>query len=66
MTYVIEDTKTTSGTRDLPMTDEVRESFERIIANRKPPRVEPIIDGYTGFLFYDKNNSPMVALNWEK
>lgn len=66
MTYVIEDTKTTSGTRDLPMTDEVRASFERIIANRKPPRVEPIIDGYTGFLFYDKNNSPMVALNWEK
>jgi len=55
-----------SGTRDIPMTEEVRECLERIVANRKYPKVEPIIDGYTGFLFYDKNNNPMVALNWEK
>lgn len=66
MEYSIEDTKTSSGTRDIPMTEEVRACFERIIANRKPPKVEPIIDGYTGFLFYDKNKNPMVALNWEK
>lgn len=66
MEYSIEDTKTSSGTRDIPMTEEVRECFARIVANRKPPKVEPIIDGYTGFLFYDKNKNPMVALNWEK
>ena len=29
MQYVIEDTKTSSGTRMLPMTDEVYECFER-------------------------------------
>ena len=66
MEYSIEETKTSSGTRDIPMTEEVRECLERIVANRKYPMVEPIIDGYTGFLFYDKNNNPMVALNWEK
>ena len=32
----------------------------------KKPRVEPIVDGYTGFLFLDKNDMPMVALHWKK
>lgn len=66
MEYVIEDTKTTSGTRILPMFDEVYESFKRIIANRKKPQIEPMIDGKSGFLFLDKNDMPMVALHWEK
>ena len=35
MEYVIEDTKTTCGTREIPMSDEVYECFERIISNRK-------------------------------
>ena len=35
MQYVIEDTKTSSGTRMLPMTDEVYECFEQIVKNRK-------------------------------
>ena len=54
MQYVIEDTKTSSGTRMLPMTDEVYECFEQIVKNRKKVRVEPIIDGYSRFLFLDK------------
>lgn len=29
-------------------------------------RKEPKIDGYSGFLFLDKNNMPMVAMHWEK
>ena len=37
-----------------------------IISNHKKPKVEPMIDGYTGFLFLDKNEMPMVALHWEK
>lgn len=65
MQYIIEDTKTTSGTRQLPMTEEVYECFKRILANRKAPKVEPMIDGYTGFLYLDKNQKPMVALHWE-
>ena len=41
MQYVIEDTKTSSGTRMLPMTDEVYECFEQVVKNRKKVRVEP-------------------------
>ncbi len=65
MQYVIEDTKTTSGTREIPMADEVYECFKTIIQNRQKPKVEPIIEGKTGFLYLDKNNMPMVALHWE-
>ena len=66
MEYIIEDTKTACGTRQVPMTEEVAECFRRIIANRPHYKVEPIIDGYAGFLYLDKDNSPMVALHWEK
>ena len=34
--------------------------------NRKKVRVEPIIDGYSRFLFLDKKDMPEVALHWEK
>lgn len=66
MEYTIESTKTSSGIRYVPMTTEVKECFKRIIENRKNPKIEPMIDGYVGFLFLDKNNMPMVALHWEK
>ena len=66
MQYVIEDTKTSSGTRMLPMTDEVYECFEQVVKNRKKVRVEPIIHGYSRFLFLDKKDMPEVALHWEK
>ena len=66
MEYVIEDTKTSSGTRVIPMTDDVYECFKRIIANRKKPKVEPMICGKSGSLYLDKNDMPTVALHWEK
>lgn len=66
MQYVIEDTKTTCGTRQIPMTNEVAECFRRIIKNRPQLSSEPIIDGYVGFLYFDKEGKPMVALHWEK
>ena len=66
MEYVIEDTKTSSGTRFVPMTPEVADCFRRILAKRDQPKVEPMVDGYTGFLFLDKTGMPMVALHWEK
>lgn len=66
MEYVIEEPKTGSGTRMVPMTKEVKACFKRILKNRKVPKVEPIVQGYSGFLFLDKNDRPMVALHWEK
>lgn len=64
--YQIVEPKTQSGIRQVPMTQEVAECFRRIINTRKNPKVEPMIDGYTGFLWLDKNDMPMVALHWEK
>ena len=65
MRYVIEETKTDSGNRLIPMAEGTYECFRRIVANRKPPKVEPMIDGKCGFLYLDKNGMPMVALHWE-
>ena len=62
----IESTKTTAGTRVLPMEDEVYKCFKRVIEKRKAPATEPVIDGYSGFLFLDKDGRPMVAMHWEK
>ncbi|MEF2837914.1 MAG: tyrosine-type recombinase/integrase [Oscillospiraceae bacterium] len=64
-TKYIESTKTNAGTRTLPMEDDVYACFQRILANRKSPAVEPVIDGYSGFLFFDKDDRPMVAMHWE-
>ncbi len=66
MEYIIEDTKTPSGIRYVPMKDDVEECFRRIIDGRTKPKVEPMIDGYAGFLYLDKNGMPMIALHWEK
>ena len=65
MEYIIEKPKTESGERYVPMSQQVIECFQRVIRNRKKPQREPMIDGYTGFLFLDKNGQPMVALHWE-
>ena len=64
--YQIVEPKTESGVRQIPMTQEVANCFHRIIKRRKNPKVEPMIDGYAGFLFLDKNGMPMVAMHWEK
>lgn len=66
MEYIIEETKTESGTRLVPMTEDVETCFRHIIKNRVKPKTEPMIDGKAGFLYLDKNNMPMVALHWEK
>lgn len=65
MQYVIESTKTNAGTRKLPITEEVAKCFQAIIEDREPQQREKMIDGYAGFLFYDKNNNPLVAMHWE-
>ena len=52
--------------RVIPMQDDVYEAFERILARRPKLKVEPMIDGYSGFLWFDKDGKPMVAMHWEK
>ena len=44
MQYVITQTKTDCGIRNLPMTQGVYECFQRILKARRRPKVEPMID----------------------
>ena len=63
--YYIQETKTTSGTRKIPMTADVEECFRKIIEKRNPPKAEPMVDGKSGFLYFDKNESICYSLHWE-
>lgn len=65
MRYIILETKTDAGKRKIPITDDVAAMFQAIIEDREAPAVEKIIDGYTGFLFYDKEGKPLVAMHWQ-
>ena len=65
MRYIIETTKTDAGTRVLPITEDVAQMFQAIIEDRNAPKVEKSIDGCSGFLFYDDNGMPLVAMHWQ-
>ncbi len=71
MRYIIEDPKTKSGVRVIPLQNDVCECFKRIVEQQKHYKRKPIIadkngKSFGGFLFLDKNGMPMVALHWEK
>ena len=63
--YYVEQTKTESGCRYIPMTDNVYHSLQNILANRPKLKREPVVNGYGGFLLIDKNGRPKVALHIE-
>lgn len=61
--YHVEKTKTESGVRYIPMSDEVYQSLKNILTRRQKPKKEMLIDGYAGFLLLDKNGNPKVGLH---
>lgn len=63
--YFVKSPKTTSGVRCIPMSDVVYMALKRVVANRQPPTVELLVDGYSGFLFLDKAGMPKVAMHLE-
>lgn len=65
MRLVIEPTKTSAGTRRLPITEDVADMFRAIIEDREKPKVEKMVDGYSGFLFLDEAGLLLVAMHWE-
>lgn len=65
MKLVIEKTKTDSGIRYIPMTDDVSECFKRIIEKRNKFQNEIEIDGIKGFLFLSRNGIPLDAGRWQ-
>lgn len=48
MRYIIDSTKTSAGTRKLPITQDVANMFRTIIEDCKVPKYEKIIGGYSG------------------
>ena len=64
--YIIEAPKTKSGTRWIPMTDEVYDALQNIVKKRPKAKVEYTIEGCSGFLTLDKDMKPKVALHYEK
>jgi len=52
------------GNRVIPMSEKVLEAFQRVLNKRK--YVQPVIlEGYTKFLFLNRNGLPKVAVNYE-
>jgi integrase len=51
--------------RKLPVTDDVAAMFRAIIDDRPKPKVEKMVDGYSGFLYLDNAGLPLVAMHWE-
>ena len=47
------------------MSEDVFRCFQTIIEEQEAPRYERVVDGYTGFLFTDKEGIPLVAMHWE-
>lgn len=58
-------TKTPAGERVFPMTEEVYQAFRRVVDNRKKLKIEPTVDGYSGFLFFNQLGSPCCGMDWE-
>lgn len=51
--------KTKAGVRDIPISDEVCDCFKREIRARYC-RIEPVVDGRTGFVFLTKSGIPIT------
>ena len=39
--------------------------FRAIIEDRESQKVEKVIDGHSGFLFFEEINMPLVAMYWQ-
>lgn len=60
----IDTPKSRSSIRKVPMSEEARKAFERVIAWRGEP--EPYtVDGYSGFLFVSESGKPYLAYHYQ-
>lgn len=62
--YVVQPPKSENGIRQIPMSDEVYQSFKNILKHRRKQK-DLVIDGYRDFLFINRNGNPQVAVNYE-
>ena len=64
-TYYLDPPKSNSGVRDIPMSPKCCEAFQRVLENRRKPKIEYIVNGCSGFLFLTTIGTPRVAENLE-
>ena len=61
--YYIETPKTKSGARQVPLSRETIQAFQRVM--KKRPKAEPfVIDGQSNFLFVNHKGKPKVAIDY--
>ncbi len=61
--YYIETPKTKSGTRQVPLSRETIQAFQRVM--KKRPKAKPfVIDGRGNFLFVNHKGKPKVAIDY--
>ena len=61
--YYIETPKTKSGIRQVPLSRETIQAFQRVM--KKRPKAEPfVIDGRGNFLFVNHKDKPKVAIDY--
>ena len=61
--FYVNDPKTKSSNRKIPITGPAREAFQRVLDNHVDTGVK--IDGYSGFLFNTKTGYPKTAFDYE-
>jgi len=62
--YRIEEPKTKSGVRDIPMSEDVFCAFKRALKNRRPAELNEI-DGYRDFIFINNYGMPRYSENYD-
>ena len=62
--YYIETPKTKSGIRQIPMSEKVYEAFNRVLKRRRGAKAVTI-DGYSNFLFRNRDGYPKTATNYD-
>lgn len=60
--YFVKAPKSASGVRSIPMSGAVYNAFADIVQNRKTA-AEWMVDGYSGFLFLDRDGKPKVGMH---
>lgn len=63
--YFICPPKSKSGIRTIPLSDTAFSAIQHVLANRPTPKIEVMVDGFSGFLFLDSFERPKVAMHLE-
>lgn len=64
--YYIERPKTEAGNRYVPMSDTAYHVLKDILKNRQTPKVEIMVDGYSGFILLNRVGTPKTAYHIQR